>query len=144
MKINNIEYNFTPLNVFEVFEVARVLAPVLTFMSLQRDREQLRTGFPQAFCGLVQDYDKSQLDRIWSTCLSHVTRRDGDGYAPIYVNGQVTYSDIDILVLLSLLWEVIVVNKILDFYAAPPLKSTGVLGDQVGSTGSASQTARAG
>lgn len=144
MKINNQEYTFTPMSVFEVFEVARVLAPVLTFLALQSDREKLRAGFPQAFCGLVQDYDKPQLDRVFATCLPHVMRSDAGGHAPIYVNGQISYSDIDVTVLLLLICEVVVQNKLLDFYAAPPSKSTGAQGVQAGSTGSGSQTEKVG
>lgn len=144
MRINDKEYNITPMSVFEVFEIARVLAPVLTFLALQTDRDKLRAGFPQAFCGLVQDYDKPQLDRVFATCLPHVSRQDGDGYAPVYVNGQLAYGDIDISTMLLLICEVVIQNKLLDFYAAPPSRSTGVQGGRAGSIGQLSQTEKAG
>ena len=136
MKIKNFEYKTTKLNTFQQFDIARKMAPVLTFLALQKDAKTLERGFATAFCGLTQDMNKPDMDSILATCLSEVTREVAPGtYAKVFVSGVLAYDDIDLQTMLKLIWHVLVENNLIDFFSDA---------NQTGSSGSASQKAKAG
>ena len=145
MKIKNFEYKTTKLNTFQQFDIARKMAPVLTFLALQKDAKTLERGFATAFCGLTQDMNKPDMDSILATCLSEVTREVAPGtYAKVFVSGVLAYDDIDLQTMLKLIWHVLVENNLIDFFSDALSDSTAKPGNQTGSSGSASQKAKAG
>lgn len=144
MKIKDKEYHLRNLNTFEHFELARKLAPVLTLLSMQKDKALLKQGFAQSFVSLVGELRKEDMDIVLATCLTGVTREDQNGgVQPIYVSGQLMFTDIDLNTMMDIIWEVLLKARLLDFFAARPSNSTeGQVGQT--STGSDSQTAKVG
>ena len=89
--------------------------------------------------------NKPDMDSILATCLSEVTREVAPGtYAKVFVSGVLAYDDIDLQTMLKLIWHVLVENNLIDFFSDALSDSTAKPGNQTGSSGSASQKAKAG
>jgi hypothetical protein len=119
MQVGSHTYQITPLGVFDQFDIARRVAPIITLLVTQKDREKLKAGFARAFVSMAAGISREDGQAILTLCLSCVKRKDHVGFAPISVAGKLQYSDIDLEQSLELLWGVLVESKIIDFFDVP-------------------------
>jgi hypothetical protein len=125
--IDGNKYLVRPLNTFDQFEVARKLSPVLALLSSQKDKKKLSEAFPQAFCSLTAHLHKSDIEDIFKLAFSTVSRIQQNQAVPIYTAGQLAFSDIGMKAMLTLLWSVLEVNRLVDFFNGSPSVLDGVL-----------------
>jgi hypothetical protein len=121
-------YRVEPLDVFEQYDIARRLAPIVTLLTMQKDREKLKKGFARAFVSMSSGLSKEDGRAILSTCLAQVSRNQGGAFAPLQSGGRLMFADIDLEQSLELLWEVLVRSKIIDFFDVPLSTSKGAGG----------------
>jgi len=112
-------YKVDPLNVFDAFDIARRVAPVITMLVVQKDREKLRQGFARAFVSLASGITREDGQAILTLCMARVSRKDGVGFAAVQTAGKMMYEDIGMEQMLELLWHVLVASKIIDFFDVP-------------------------
>lgn len=141
--INGKEYRLPHLDVFDQFALASKISPILTMMSLNDDKSRLEKKFPQAFAALSQNMSREDKDEILQCGLRGARRQEPGSltWSPVMVNGRLMYDDIDMSVVLRILWEVIEAHKLLDFFGEGPSTSTDQLEDQRASSGSSTRTA---
>lgn len=115
-----------PLSIFDQFDIARRVAPVITMLVLQKDREKLKAGFGRAFVSMSSGLSRDDGQIIMSLCLARVSRKQGTAFAPVQVNGQVMFEDIDMPAALEMIWHVLERSKVIDFFDAPASSSKGL------------------
>lgn len=119
------KYRADPLDVFDQFDIARRLAPIVTLLTMQKDREKLKAGFARAFVSMSSGMSREDGRALLALCLSKVHRSQSGNYAPVCPAGQVMFDDIDLPRSLELLWEVLARNRIIDFFDEPLSTSKG-------------------
>lgn len=137
--ISGKEYRLPELDPFQAFALASKISPILGLMALQEDRTVLEAKFPQSFTALAGTMQMSREDKdeVLRLCLTGVMRGEAGGsFSPIMVNGMMMFKDIDMSVMLKLVWETLVQNKLLDFFSDPHSKLTDQPGGQAASSGS--------
>ncbi len=112
-------YRVEPLNTFDQFDIARRVAPVITMLVLQKDRDKLQEGFARAFVSLSSGITREDGQAILTLCMSRVSRQDKVGFAPVQAAGKMMFEDIDMEQMLELLWHVLLLSKIIDFFDVP-------------------------
>lgn len=133
------DYAVRPLTLTAQFSLAAKLAPIVAIMSLQGDRAVLKKNFPRSFAALCQTMPVEEQEWVLNTCLGVVSRCDvGVPPAPVWVGGMPAFQDIDMRVMLELVWEVIEAHKLVDFFSADPSASSA--GQDSQSSGSGSRT----
>jgi hypothetical protein len=125
-EINGHKYRLPQLDVFQEFALASTISPILSLMSLQEDKTKLAAKFPQAFTALTGEMGLSRQvkDEIIQTCLSGVLREENAAWLPVMVNGQIMYQDVRMTVVLRIVWEILVQNRLIDFFSDPHSNST--------------------
>lgn len=113
------KYRVEPLDVFEQYDIARRLAPIVTLLTMQKDRSKLKKGFARAFVSMSAGLSKEDGKAILTACLAQVSRNQGGAFAPIQSGGKLMFSDIKLEHSLELLWEVLVCSEIIDFFDVP-------------------------
>lgn len=121
--INGKDYELSRLDIFQEFDLSSKLSPVLAIMALQNDRGVLEKTFARSFTAMCTNMDTEMKNEVLSAALVGVRRKDGDGWAPIFVNGRIMYQDINMDTVLKLLWQLIINHKMLDFFATAPSSS---------------------
>lgn len=119
------KYRADPLDVFDQFDVARRLAPIVALLTMQKDREKLKKGFARAFVSMASNLPKEDGRAVLTTCLSKVHRSQGGNFAPVCVSGAVMFDDLDLPRSLELVWEVLARNRLIDFFDEPLSTSKG-------------------
>lgn len=118
-------YEVPRLDLFQQFDLTSKLSPILGVMSMQKDVQTLERGFPQAFTAMVGQMPREEKDAMISTIMSGVKRQETGGvWASVMVSGRMQYQDVDITVMLKILWAVIVEHKMVDFFSGDPSTST--------------------
>jgi hypothetical protein len=112
-------YRVDPLSTFDQFDIARRVAPIITMLAVQKDRSKLQEGFARAFVSLSSGITREDGQAILTLCMSRVSRQDQVGFAPIMAAGKMMYEDIDMEKMLELLWHVLLLSKIIDFFDVP-------------------------
>lgn len=112
-------YRVEPLSTFDSFDIARRVAPVITMLVMQKDRDKLQEGFARAFVSLSSGITREDGQAILTLCMARVSRQDQVGFAPIMVAGKMMYEDIGMEQMLQLLWHVLLLSKIIDFFDVP-------------------------
>lgn len=134
VKIGSGKYQVSTIDsVFQQFEVARTLGSVLAGLAAMKkadvDGRMTPEVFAQAFCALCVDAAKDDVDRATEICLSAVRREQVDGavWSPISVIGtrKLMFDDIDLPTMLQLVWHVLEVNRLPDFFSVRPPASEG-------------------
>jgi len=118
-------YRVEPLDIFDQFDIARRLAPIVTLLTMQKDREKLQKGFARAFVSMASGLSREDGQAVLVTCLSRVHRSQSGAYSPACMNGTMMFSDIGLQDSIDLLWHVLVASKIIDFFDVPPSVSKG-------------------
>lgn len=116
-------YAAHPLGVFDQFDIARRIAPVITMLVLQKDREKLKPGFARAFVSLSSGLSREDGQALLTLCMAKVSRKTATGMSPIQAQGQMMFDDIGLDQMLELLWHVLVLSKIIDFFDVPASSS---------------------
>ena len=124
-EIGGHKYRFDPLDVFDQLDVARRLAPIVALLTMQKDREKLKSGFARAFVSMSSGMSREDVRAVLALCLAKVHRNQAGNYAPVCPSGQIMFEDIDLPRSLELLWEVLARNKIIDFFDEPLSTSKG-------------------
>jgi hypothetical protein len=120
--INGYDYQFSKLNAFDQYHLARKLAPVLGLLAMQNNREVLAGKFPQAFCALTAQFTEGDAQDVVNRCLDAAQRKQQNAWGPVRVNGSVMYSDVleDLDVMLKIVWGVLEANLLVDFFTERP------------------------
>lgn len=141
-EINGKKYRLPTLDIFQEFALASTLSPILSLMSLQTDKSKLAERFPQAFAALIGQVGMSrqEKDELIRMCMAGVTRDENNVFAPVMVNGQIMYADININVVLTIMWEILVAHKLIDFFSEPHSNSTEQPGGSKVSSGRGTRT----
>lgn len=130
-KIGEHTYKIGKLGTFDAFEVARKMAFALTGIALIKAEGTSSAKFKQALCALAGNVPSSDVDRATMICLSAVTRQQpgGVGWAPVSSSASgMMFEDIDLDAMLELVWKVLEVNKLPDFFVIAPSTSDGNAG----------------
>lgn len=137
-------YRINKLSVFNQFELARRLSPIMTMLSMQQDKDKLEEVFPTAFAALCEGLTSSDSSYIFNICLSSATMKQGAVFTPIWTDGLPMFEHIDLRLSLSIIFKVLVANNLIDFFAAPLPDSTNQPANGEGSNGSDSQAVKTG
>lgn len=138
-EIGGKKYRLPELDIFQEFALASSISPILSLLSLQDDRTKLAEKFPQAFTALTGEMGLSRQakDDIIRLCLSGVTRDENSAFLSVMSpSGQMMYRDMDLRVVLCIIWEILVENKLIDFFSVPHSNSTEQPGEEQVSSGS--------
>jgi hypothetical protein len=122
-KLNDIDYRADKLSVFKQLTVTSKLTPILTLLAQQKDKEITKEKFPQffaAFSSYIKEEDVNEIIRI---CLPSVKRRFSNKWMPVYHNGELAFSDLDLKAMLHIIYQVLEANKLLDFFTGALLIS---------------------
>lgn len=124
-------YTATKLSAFDQFHVARKFGPILLWLGnaeKEKDPKKSRSAedeardFAQSICAMSAPLSREDAEMGVNLCLS-VVKRDvgGDkGWAPLRVDGQWMYNDIELPELLQIVWHVLSLNRLPDFFAVSP------------------------
>ncbi len=118
-------YQCRKLSAFEAFDIGRKWSYVLANLVTANDLSA--KTFAQGFLAFSTPIPKGDSDFTLNVCLSAVSRavKDKKGWAPITgPNGDLRYDDIDMPTMLEIVYNVLVLNKIVDFFAIAPSTST--------------------
>lgn len=122
-KIGSHTYRVDALGVFDQFDIARRVSPIITLLTIQKDREKLQKGFARAFVSMSAALSREDSYAILSSCLGQVSRKDKVGFSPIQVQGRMMFEDITMEQCVDLLWHVLLMSKIIDFFDVPASSS---------------------
>jgi hypothetical protein len=141
-EISGKKYRLPQLDVFQEFALASTISPILSLLSLQTDKTKLAAKFPQAFTALTGEMGLSRQakDEIIQMCLSGVLREESSAWLPVMTNGQIMYQDMGLSVVLRIVWEILVQNKLIDFFSDPHSNSTEQPAGKQASSGSGTRT----
>lgn len=141
MIVREHEYAVRQLPLTTQFSLGAKLSSVVALMALQEDREELRRVFPKSFMALCETIPVDEHRWILETCMGTITRKDDASgvYTSAWIGGMPAFQDIDLSVMLELIWEVIQQHRLIDFFSVVPSNSTERRDDQPGSNGSGSQ-----
>jgi hypothetical protein len=112
-------YHVDPLSTFDQFDIARRVAPIVTMLLLQKDRTKLKEGFARAFVSLSSGISREDGQAILTLCMARVSRQSSVGFAPVVVAGKMMFEDVELPQMLELLWHVLLLSKIIDFFDVP-------------------------
>ena len=130
-KVGSHSYRADPLSVFDAFDVSRRLSPIFTLFAMQKDRSKIEAGFARAFTTATVGMERVDTESVLRICLSCVSRnQSGAAFAPLMVDGQMMFRDIDMPAMLAIVWKVLEANRIVDFFDDPALVSNQGAGDQ--------------
>lgn len=130
-EIKGEAYRVGKLDAFKQFHVARRLAPVVTGMTdlLVRfakkddasDLLDAKLGETvQPLARAVAALSDQDAEYIIRTCLDVCQRRQGDGWARVQVHDNLMFQDIDMFIMLQLVWKVLESNLAGFFSELPP------------------------
>lgn len=129
VNVGGNNYRIEPFaSVFTSFEVARELGQVLAGLAMMKkadpETKMAASQYAQAICALSADVNRSDVDRATELCLASVSREQAGGaaYMPIVAPGtrRMMFADIDLMTMLELVWRVLEVNRLPDFFSAFP------------------------
>lgn len=118
-EVNGIKYRVAKLDAMKQFHVARKLAPIFSMFaehfgkapggkaSAAQDIDFMSVLGPLAEA--IGNLPDASAEFIINTCLDAVTRLDGAGWAKVRTT-QIMYPDIDMTVMLQLVWRVLEAN----------------------------------
>ena len=112
-------YRAKKLNAFEAYDVARKWSYVL--LTMAKAENLTSKTFAQGFVPFTAAIPKPDNDFALNTCLASVSRQiNGDkGWAPLWVDGQLRYEDVEMSEMLEIVFHVLISNKLVDFFAEP-------------------------
>lgn len=126
-KLNGVAYQAGKLDAIKQFHVVRRLAPVVAALAGE-DLSALRAGQMEsvlpAIAEAVSAMPDANVDYVLNACLGVVSRDTGSGrgFAPIYGRGGMMFDDIDMGVMMQLVWRVLEAD-LEGFFAALPRPS---------------------
>ncbi len=109
-------YQIRKIDVFDQLSVVSKLSLVLATINEQKDKTLIAQNFAKFFAAFAGNMSKADLDEIFSLTLVSIFRRVKTTWQPIYKNGQMLFQDIDLKNLLHLVWKVVEVNNLDDFF----------------------------
>jgi hypothetical protein len=114
-EMNGKSYQVRKIDVFDQLALTAKLSLVLATIGEQKDKSLIIENFAKFFVAFAANMTKEDLREIFQLALTSVYRRMGS-WQPIYKNGQMLFQDIDLKGMLGLVWKVIEVNKLDDFF----------------------------
>ena len=119
------QYQVRRIDVFSQLSLVAKLSMVLATVSEQKDKELLISNFAKFFAAFAASMSKEDLNEIFKLSLSSIYRRNKTTWQPIYKNGAMLFQDIDLKTMLNLVWRVIEVNKLNDFFTISDTNQAG-------------------
>lgn len=126
-EISGKKYRLPDLDIFQEFALASAISPVLTMMSLSTDKAKLESRFPQSFTALIGNMgmDARAKEDLIRTCLAGVKRDENSAFVDVLSpEGRIMYNDMNLTIVLRIVWEVLVKHKLIDFFIEPRSSST--------------------
>lgn len=122
--------NLTPM---QEFHCVRRVAPILAALGIgAADLKAAADATPEELLGAIgkpvldvlAHMSNEDVEYVFDTCLSVVSRRVGDGkFGPVMVGGRMQYQDVDMPAMVRLCIEVLK-GRVGDFFG-PPTEGTG-------------------
>jgi len=109
-------YQIRKINVFDQLTLVSKLSMVLATVGEQKDKELITQNFAKFFAAFAANMSKDDLREIFQLSLTSIFRHVKTSWQPVYKNGQMLFQDIDLTDMLTLVWRVIEVNKLADFF----------------------------
>lgn len=120
-------YQIRKINVFDQLTLVSRLSLILATISEQKDKDLILENFAKFFAAFAANMTKEDLEQIFKLSLSSIFRRVKNTWQPIYKPGQMLFQDIDLKTMLALVWKVVEVNKLADFFTIPVSNQTEIL-----------------
>ena len=114
--VNGKNYRIQKLSVFDQLTLVAKLSLILATIGEQHDKSVILQNFAKFFAAFAANMSKTDLDEIFRIALSAIHRRVVTQWQPIYKNGSMLFQDIDLKDTLTLVWHVVEVNKLDDFF----------------------------
>ncbi|EGT5186451.1 hypothetical protein FZI02_20810 [Cronobacter sakazakii] len=116
-EIKGVQYRTAKLSVFDQLKVSRKLLPVLAgmmadFQSIKAATQggdvykAMETALPKIADSLA-DMTEEDTNAIIFPCLSVVSRKNGNAWAPVMNQGELMFDDIDLLSMLQMVGRVV-------------------------------------
>lgn len=132
-EIKGVQYRTAKLSVFDQLKVSRKLLPVLAgmmadFQSIKAATQggdvykAMETALPKIADSLA-DMTEEDTNAIIFPCLSVVSRKNGNAWAPVMNQGELMFDDIDLLSMLQMVGRV-VGDSLGNFFPAAPGSET--------------------
>lgn len=122
--LNGVSYRAGKLTPFQQFNIVRKLAPILVSVA-EKAEGNLLAGLIGAGRGAddkpdmtklltpvlqgIADLEEADANMVLNGCLRVVSRQQGPGYAPVLAQGTgaMMFDDIDLPIMLQLVWKVL-------------------------------------
>lgn len=123
--VGGFQYSCQPLNVFQQLDIVRKWGTVLVWVSQADPDKVTPAGFAKAFAVASAPIAKEDYDLALITCLGSVRREVGGdkGWAQVCPQGIVMFEDIRLPHMLELLYHVLRLNGVFDFFSDAPATS---------------------
>ncbi|MDU1573272.1 MAG: hypothetical protein E6868_08475 [Pantoea sp.] len=132
-EIKGVQYRTAKLSVFDQLKVSRKLLPVLAgmladFQSIKAAAEggdvykAMETALPKIADSLA-GMSEEDTNAIIFPCLSVVSRKNGNAWAPVMTQGALMFDDIDLMSMLQMVGRV-VGDSLGNFLPALPASET--------------------
>jgi hypothetical protein len=118
-EVDGKTYQVRRINVFDQLSLVSKLSLVLATIGEQHDKSLIIQNFAKFFAAFAANMTKADLDEIFRLALTPILRRVTTTWQPIYKNGNLVFQDIDLKGMLTLVWKVVEVNKLDDFFTIP-------------------------
>jgi hypothetical protein len=112
-------YQVRKINVFDQLTLVSKLSLILATIGEQKDKTLILQNFAKFFAAFAANMTKDDLDEIFRLSLTSIFRKVKTAWQPVYKNGQMLFQDIDLKDTLALVWKVVEVNNLADFFTIP-------------------------
>ena len=100
------------------------LSLILATIGEQKDKTLILQNFAKFFAAFAANMTKEDLEEIFKLSLTSIYRKVKTTWQPVFKNGQMLFQDIDLKDTLSLVWKVVEVNNLADFFTIPDSNPT--------------------
>ena len=117
-------YQVRKINVFDQLTLVSKLSLILATIGEQKDKTLILQNFAKFFAAFAANMTKEDLEEIFKLSLTSIYRKVKTTWQPVFKNGQMLFQDIDLKDTLSLVWKVVEVNNLADFFTIPDSNPT--------------------
>ena len=118
-------YQVRKINVFDQLTLVSKLSLILATIGEQKDKTLILQNFAKFFAAFAANMTKEDLEEIFKLSLTSIYRKVKTTWQPVYKSGQMLFQDIDLKDTLSLVWKVVEVNNLADFFTIPDSNPAG-------------------
>jgi DTW domain-containing protein YfiP len=118
-------YQVRKINVFDQLTLVSKLSLILATIGEQKDKTLILQNFAKFFAAFAANMTKDDLEEIFKLSLTSIFRKVKTTWQPVFKNGQMLFQDIDLKDTLALVWKVVEVNNLADFFTIPDSNPAG-------------------